>query len=64
MRALASIFEARRGVFGLSRKRESDDWETIVARHTRDDWPPPAWLQSLGATEGQDPPYDAAIRAA
>lgn len=25
-------------------ERETRDWAAIVAQHTRDDWPLPAWL--------------------
>jgi hypothetical protein len=34
----------RSGAFGHLLQREARDWAAVVARHARDDWPPPEWL--------------------
>jgi len=45
----------RRG-FGSSTEREKWDWSAVVARHVRDDWPPPGWMaQTIMAAGWSEP---------
>jgi len=40
----AAVLEAGTSTLGRLPERETHDWAAVVARHTRDDWPPPEWL--------------------
>ncbi len=51
------VIEPRPGTLGRLPKRETRDWAAVVARHKRDDWPPPAWLAVMAG--GGDDPYEA-----
>lgn len=52
-----AVVGARPGTLGRLPRREMRDWADVVARHTRDDWPPPAWLAMMaGCGNG---PYEA-----
>lgn len=44
-----AVTQARPGALGRPRKR---DWATVISRHVRDDWPPPAWVASAAAQAG------------
>ena len=44
----------RSGAFGHLLQREARNWGAIVARHARDDWPPPEWLPVM-AEVANDP---------
>lgn len=46
-----SATEAGRSAGRLA-EREKWDWTAVVARYTRDDWPPPAWLARATMAEG------------
>ncbi len=49
----APAMEARLKV-GRPPEREKRDWLVVVAQHTRDDWPPPAWLAWAMVANGGD----------
>ena len=44
------------GAFGRLTQQEARGgcWAAVVARHARDDWPPPEWL-AVTAEGGSDP---------
>ena len=35
------------GTLGRLPLRKTHDWAAVVARHARDDWPPPEWLAEM-----------------
>jgi hypothetical protein len=52
---------SRSGAFGHLPRREARNWGAIVARHARDDWPPPEWLAAVTAEEGGSDPHEAPV---
>ncbi len=52
-----AVIESRPGIFGRLPQRERRDWAAVVARHTRDDWPPPGWLARTMEVAGDPAPY-------
>ena len=53
----AAVVGSRSRILGRLPQRETRDWAAVVARYTRDDWPPPEWL-AVTAVGGNDP-YEA-----
>ena len=53
----AVVVEPRSRILGRLPQRETRDWAAVVARYTRDDWPPPEWLAV--AADGGNDPYEA-----
>lgn len=52
---------SRSGALGRLPRREARCcWATVVARHARDDWPPPEWL-AVTAEEGGSTPHEAPV---
>ena len=49
----------RSGAFGHLLQREARNWGAVVARHARDDWPPPEWLSVTA--EGESDPHEAPV---
>ena len=54
MSLAAAVTGSRSRVLGRLPGPESREWAAVVARHTRDDWPPPEWLPLL-AEAANDP---------
>jgi hypothetical protein len=53
---------SRSGALGRLPRREARCcWATVVARHARDDWPPPEWLAAVTAEEGGSDPHEAPV---
>ena len=51
---------SRSGALGRQPQQEAGgSWAAVVARHTRDDWPPPEW-PALTA-EGASDPHEALV---
>ena len=51
---------SRSGTLGRLQQREARGcWAAIVARHARDDWPPPEWLAVTA--EGDNDPHEAPV---
>jgi hypothetical protein len=54
MSPAAAVVGSRSRILGRLPRRETREWATVVARYTRDDWPPPEWLPVM-AEGGSDP---------
>ena len=52
----AAVIEPRSRILGRLPRRETRDWAAVVARYTRDDWPPPEWLPGMaeGANDSRE----------
>ena len=49
MSPTAAVVGSRSRILGRLPQRETRDWAAVVARHARDDWPPPEWLPVMAA---------------
>jgi hypothetical protein len=52
--------ESRSGALGRQPQQEAEGcWAAVVARHARDDWPPPEWpaVTAEGASDPHDAPF-------
>lgn len=56
MRPPEAVLETRPVILGRLPQRKTQSWASVVARYTRDDWPPPEWL----ATTSISDPFEAA----
>jgi hypothetical protein len=52
----AAVIEPRSRILGRLPQRKTRDWAAVVARHARDDWPPPEWLPVMA--EGANDPRE------
>ena len=55
----AAVIEPRSRTLGRLPQREARGcWAAVVARHARDDWPPPEWLPVMaeGANDSREVP--------
>jgi hypothetical protein len=52
----AAVIEPRSRILGRLPRREARYWAAVVARYTRDDWPPPEWLPVMA--EGANDPRE------
>ena len=54
----SAVIEPRSRILGRLPRREARDWAAVVARHARDDWPPPEWLPvtAEGANDSREVP--------
>jgi hypothetical protein len=57
MSRAAEVAGSRSRILGRLQQRETRSWAAVVARYTRDDWPPPEWLPVMA--ECRNDPYEA-----
>ena len=50
-----AVVGSRSRILGRLPQPETRDWAAVVARYTRDDWPPPGWLPVTA--EGANDPH-------
>jgi hypothetical protein len=65
----AAVVGSRSRILGRLPRPETREWTAVVARYTRDDWPPPEWLPVMAECridpyEAPDSPMPAKERAA
>ena len=57
MSLATDLVGSRSRILGRLPGPESREWAAVVARYTRDDWPPPGWLPVMA--EGANVPHEA-----
>ena len=69
MSLAADVVGTRSLILGRLPRPETGEWAAVVARYTRNDWPPPEWLPVMAEVandphEASDSPMPAKERAA